>query len=87
MDSQARIVTRFQSAIADLNMEERSVAQIRHFIGLGAETVITTLFLNTSARTLSPSFLLTRIYPPPYFYTLWYSVVLCVLCVEKIGPN
>ncbi|HEW98002.1 MAG: hypothetical protein DRR16_32590 [Candidatus Parabeggiatoa sp. nov. 3] len=56
MDSQARIVTRFQSAIADLDMEERSVAQIRHLIGLGAETVITTLFPNTSARTLSPSF-------------------------------
>ncbi len=50
MDSQARIVTSFQAAIADLNMEKRSVAQIRHLIGLGAETVITTLFPGASEQ-------------------------------------
>jgi phosphoglycolate phosphatase len=50
MDSQARIVTSFQSAIADLNMEERSVAQIRHLIGLGADTVIRSLFPQASTQ-------------------------------------
>ena len=49
MDSQARIVASCQSAIADLNLNERTLAQILGIIGLGLERAFATLFPKASA--------------------------------------
>jgi len=48
MDSQARIVACFQSAIADLGLKKRTQAQILGIIGLGLEQSFATLFPKAS---------------------------------------
>lgn len=48
MDSQARIVSSFQTAIAELGLPSRSPAQIRYIIGLGLEEAIRRLLPETS---------------------------------------
>jgi len=52
MDSQGRIVTSFQSVIAEMGIEERPYAEIRNIIGLGLDKAIATLYptLNAAER-------------------------------------
>lgn len=52
MDSQGRIVTSFQSVIAEMKLEERPYATIRNIIGLGLDKAIATIYplLNASER-------------------------------------
>ncbi len=74
MDSAARIVASFQSAIVDLGMEERSPAQIRYIIGLGLDVAIATLFPDAStqqciqlAKRYRHHFVTTHTLPTPLF--------------------
>jgi phosphoglycolate phosphatase len=49
MDSQARIITSMQTAIAEFDIEPRSSEQIRNIIGLGLEQAIIVLYPELSA--------------------------------------
>jgi len=49
MDSQGRIVTSFQSVIAEMGIEERPYAEIRNIIGLGLDKAIATLYPTLNA--------------------------------------
>jgi phosphoglycolate phosphatase len=50
MDSQYRIITSFQMAIAEVGFEERTPKQIGHIIGLGLQEAIASLFPLASAE-------------------------------------
>jgi phosphoglycolate phosphatase len=50
VDSQAHIVGSFQNAINDVNLPERSAAEITHIVGLSLEIAIATLFPDASPQ-------------------------------------
>lgn len=53
IDSEARIVSSFQAAIAKTDLEMRTDAQIRQIIGLGLDVAIATLYPHTSDEILN----------------------------------